>query len=385
MSVYRHKNSPLWQFDFQIKGYRFSGSTDVPRSKGKRDAEAYEAVEKTKARGLVSAILATGSAPLTLKRACDRWWDEHGLHLRDPDLKARLDWIAAQIGPDVLLHAITDDMVSQMVAARRRHLKPAGSDGNGKPLWLPISARTVNKTTTSLLSRVMHRARDNWNVTILKEPNWKKHQIEQVKRPIREITYAEEDRLDAEEAIDFAAVRRFAIIMGLRRRNLLLTWSQVDFEQALIRVVTKGGIPRVIPLSREAYGILWARRGQHPEFVFTFVAQRTRTCPKTGTQFIRGQRYPMTYYGYGSHKRRAWRRADVDARIHDMRHTTGSRTLRKTGNLKIVQQLLGHSEIGITAQFYANVLVEDVRAALEATSERPAPAPRPVGKLGENE
>ena len=377
MSVYRHKNSPFWQFDFQIDGYRFSGSSTVPRAKGKRDAQAYEAAEREKADELVRKIRDSGTAPLTLQRACDRWWNEHGRHLSDPDIEARLGWIAQQIGPETLLHAITDDMVSQMVAARRLHTRRSGRDDNGTQLYRPITNRTVNKTTVSLLARVMHRARNNWNVTILREPNWKRHWLPEVKRPIREISYAEEARLDDEEAADFTALRRFAIIQGLRRREVLLRWPQVDFDIGVVRLIAKGGLPRVVPLSREAYAILWAQRGRHPEWVFTFVAQRTRLCPKrkdpkTGERFrfVKGERYPISYYGFGSHKRTAWARAGVDARIHDLRHTTGSRTVRSTGNLKVTQELLGHSDIAITAKFYANVMVEDVRDALEATAAR---------------
>jgi integrase len=128
-------------------------------------------------------------------------------------------------------------------------------------------------------------------------------------------------------------------------------------------------VPRILPLSKDAYAILWRRRNDHPEVFFTFVAHRTRKCPKTGKQFIKGQRYPITYYDIGSNKRK-WINAGVEARIHDLRHTTGSRTLRKTGNLKVVQTLLGHSAIAITAEFYANVTVEDVRAAMEARPSR---------------
>jgi integrase len=372
MSVYRHKNSPYWQFDFQIDGYRFSGSTELTGSK--RDAQAFEDGQKASARELLANIAAAGSAPLTLKRACNRWWTEHGRHLNDPDLEARLDWIADQIGPQTPLHAITDDMVSKMVEARRLDVRRSGRDPDGKQLYRPITARTVNKTTLSLLRRVMHRARDNWNATILREPKWKKHWLKETKRPIREISLAEDAKLDEVEDVDFKALRRFAIITGLRRRNLLLTWRQVDFEAAVVRVIAKGGIPRVVPLTQEAYAILWARRGQHPSHVFTFVARRTRPCPKTRDpktgepfKFIKGERYPITYYGMGSNKRK-WAKAGVDARIHDMRHTTGSRMVRKTGNLKAAQLLLGHSDIAITAKFYANVAVEDVRAAMETTA-----------------
>jgi integrase len=70
--------------------------------------------------------------------------------------------------------------------------------------------------------------------------------------------------------------------------------------------------------------------------------------PKNGQTRIKGQRYPITYYGIGSNKRK-WKKAGVDAKFHALRHTTGMRTLRKTGNLKVVQKILGHSDIAITA------------------------------------
>ena len=372
MSVYRHKKSPFWQFDFQIDGYRFSGSTDVPKAGSKCDAEAFENGQKAEARDLLAQIAATGSAPLTVKAACDRWWREHGAHLNDPDLEARLQWIAAQIGPQTPLHAVSDDMVSRMVEARRLDVRRAGRvrDANGKvtQLYRPITARTVNKTTISLLRRVMHRARDNWNATILREPRWKNHWLKETKRPIREITIAEEVTLDEIEDTDFADLRRLGIITGLRRGNLLLKKSQVDFALGIIRVIAKGGVPRIIPLTQEAYGILWKRQNHHETAFFTFAAQRTRKCPKTGKEFIKGERYPITYYGMGSNKRK-WAKAGVDARIHDMRHTTGSRLVRKTGNLKAAQLLLGHSDIKTTAAFYANVTVEDVRTAMETASD----------------
>ena len=42
--------------------------------------------------------------------------------------------------------------------------------------------------------------------------------------------------------------------------------------------------------------------------------------------------------------------------------------LRSTGNLKTTQRLLGHSDISTTSRFYVDALVEDVRAAMEATA-----------------
>jgi integrase len=45
----------------------------------------------------------------------------------------------------------------------------------------------------------------------------------------------------------------------------------------------------------------------------------------------------------------------VDIRNHDTRRTSGGRLLRATGNLKLVQKHLGHSDISVSAAHYAHV------------------------------
>ncbi|MET4023803.1 tyrosine-type recombinase/integrase [Bradyrhizobium sp. S3.2.12] len=99
---------------------------------------------------------------------------------------------------------------------------------------------------------------------------------------------------------------------------------------------------------------------------------------------MKGDRHPNTYYGIGSNKRK-WKKAGVDARIHDLRHTTGMRTLRKTGNLRVVQKILGHTDIAITAKFYTDATVEDMRAAMEATAPRTVEQipPKAIEKKGD--
>lgn len=366
MSVFKVRNSPYYQFDFQIQGLRFSGST---KCRNERDAKDFEKARRTEAERIVSDNAKTGRKPLTLKNAADRWWDEVGSRGSDPDLRRALNWLCGQIGPQVSLHDITDDIVSRAVEARRRCTMKAGRDSKGKQLYRPIGPRTVNKTVPSLLSRVFTRARKNWNAMILNPPTWSNHFLPVPKRPIREITPTEDATLDGIESVEFAQLREFAEIMGLRRKELLLTWPQVDFNLSIVRIIGKGGVPATLPLPRRAYEILWSLRGNHPTSVFTFVAQRTRVCPKTKTKFVRGKRYPMTYYGIGTNRRRKWIKAGVDARLHDTRHTTGTRVLRATGNLKLAQRLLRHTDIKTTAKFYADANLEDVLAGMEATAE----------------
>lgn len=297
-------------------------------------------------------------------------WTDRGQHGSDPDLKRALNWLAGQIGPKVALHDINDNMISLAVQARRRDVMRAGRDSKGTQLYRPLSNRTVNKTVPSLLRRVMNRARKAWSVTVLTEPNWREHFLEERKRPVREITTEEDARLDEVESREYALLREFAEIMGLRRREMLLTWPQVDFGQSTIALIGKGGIPAILPLTRRAYEILWGQRGNHATSVFTFVAQRTRVCPKTKQKFVKGQRYPMTYYGIGTNRRQNWVKAGVDARLHDTRHTTGQRVLRTTGNLKLVQTLLRHTEIRTTSRFYTDTTMVDLRDGMERTESQ---------------
>jgi integrase len=383
MSLYRHKRSPYWQYDFSIRGRNFSGST---RLADEDEAAKFESRKKDEARCIVDAEIRTNSSPMTIGRACERWWNEHGNDLNDPSTKTALDWLVTAIGPRTPLHEISNDLVSRVVQARKSDRRRAGSDGDGKQLYRPIKAITVNKTTISLLRRVMRRARENWNVTLPNEPTWSKHRLKETRRPVRELSAGEEATLDAIETPAYAVLRRFAIITGLRRRNVLLTWSQVDFEAGVIRIISKGGVPRTLPLSREAYAILWAQRGHHPEFVFTYICRKTRRIPKLRQLLrLKGQRYPITYSGFGSNKRN-WIKAGVDARIHDLRHTTGMRTLRATGNLRVVQKILGHADIAITAKFYTDATLEDMRGAMETTAaaEPAAPLLLPAPKAGES-
>lgn len=375
---FRKKNSPFWQFDFEIDGYRFSGST---KCRDERDAQAVEAEKRREAAELVDAWRREQRQPLTLRRACDRWWNEHGRHLASPNDKHVLDRICEILGDRTSLHNINDARISELVAARRGDMR-RDSTIKGEAIFRQVKPATVN-STIALLRRVMRRARDNWKAALPAEPTWRKHFLKTQKIPVREILPSEEKAIDAEEGFDFAELRRFAIVTGLRRRNLFLTWSQVNFELAQITVIAKGGIPRTIPMTREIYAMLWRRRGHHPNFVWTAPAKATWKNPRTGATRIEGERYPITYYGFGTHKRRAWKRAGVKARIHDMRHTTGMRTLRQTGNLRLVQKLLGHTDIATTARFYTDATLEDLREGMEAASAPAVDVPKQIEKKGD--
>lgn len=367
MSVYRDKRSQFFQYEFQIQRRRFYGSTE---RNDELEARAVEAEKRREATAQLERERTEQRAPLTLGRATARWWAEHGQHLANDGSRATLDRIVEILGDRTQLQDIIDDSVSRLVAERRKDTRrdsTAIEKGRKKIITRPITPTTVNRTI-DLLRRVMRRARENWNAYLPNEPTWKKHRLKEIKRPVREISAAEEQALDAAEDFDYAELRRFAIITGLRRREMLITWPQVDFDLATVQVRVKGGTWRTIPLTREAYAILWRRRGHHAESVFTTRAQRNwKNWRDPADRRMKGERHPITYEGLGSHKDRTWSKAGVKARIHDLRHTTGMRTLRKTRNLRVVQELLGHTDIKTTATFYTAATVEDVREAMEET------------------
>lgn len=50
---FRKNGSPYWQFDFEIRGYRFSGST---RCRDERDAQEVESEKRREAETLVAQL-----------------------------------------------------------------------------------------------------------------------------------------------------------------------------------------------------------------------------------------------------------------------------------------------------------------------------------------
>jgi integrase len=45
-----------------------------------------------------------------------------------------------------------------------------------------------------------------------------------------------------------------------------------------------------------------------------------------------------------------------DIRFHDLRHTCATLLLRANVNVKIVSEMLGHSDIGVTLRIYSHVI-----------------------------
>jgi len=162
---------------------------------------------------------------------------------------------------------------------------------------------------------------------------------------------------------DYVPFFAFARASGLRLRECLLSWSEVNWQARQIVKRGKGERRVTAPITAEIRDILWPLQGHHSESVFTYVAERTRDGR------VQGQRYPLTYNGVKIVWRRLRRRAGVTGfRFHDFRHDLGTKLLRETGNLKLVQRALNHADIKTTTR-YAHVLDDEVANAMERVAE----------------
>jgi len=359
MSVFKRAGAAIYEFDFVVKGHRFCGTTGCTEQ---RAAERVEAERKAVARAEIQRRAALETAPLTMNVACDRYWLEagqfHPASMSTLKTLARLnDWL----GRTTLLSAIDNAAVAKIIARRR---------GEG------VSNGTVNRTVTEPLRRLLYRARDIWGQQV-QRIEWKRHILRESKERVRELSGDEEQRLIPALREDFRPLVRFALLSGLRMSEAIaLTWADVDWGNRVIRIIGKGDDVATIPLSRPLRELLWPLQGHHPDSVFSFVVTHKRE-PDFGL------RRPITISGLKSQWRRARKRAGLKStredpvrgyRFHDNRHTAGTRLLRSSRNLKIVQKVLRHSDIATTTK-YAHVLDEDVREAMDAVA---SPVKTPV-------
>lgn len=366
MSVYKPQGTPYYHFDLQVGGDRVRGST---KRRNRREAETVAAAEREK---LLQRQEAERAASTSLKIAdvAGRYWAEIGRHHAGAkDTWRDLQRLVARFGPDTLLTEISDDEVAQLVAWRRSHRverrrKKPRKDDPPAPL---ISNATVNRSTTEVLKKLFTRAR-TWGARFPREPKWRDHRLEEPQERVRELVGDERNRLEEATRDDYAPFFAFVHASGLRLRECLLKWSEVDWGARQIRKKGKGGRLVTAPITPTVRAILWPLQGHHEEHVFTYLATSTRASTRTTGPRIRGQRYPLTYSGVKT----AWKRLRAKAgvagfRFHDFRHDVGTKLLRQTGNLKLVQRALNHADIKTTTK-YAHVLDDEVAAALESRS-----------------
>ncbi len=142
---------------------------------------------------------------------------------------------------------------------------------------------------------------------------------------------------------------------GLRVSELVnLKHNQVNLNQGVIRVLGKGNRERLIPLGDEA--VRWLN-----EFL---KGPRNEILLDRATDFLfptrRGDR--MTRQAFWHIIKRYARKAGVDKPLspHTLRHAFATHLLNHGADLRVVQMLLGHSDLS-TTQIYTHVARERLK------------------------
>lgn len=152
-----------------------------------------------------------------------------------------------------------------------------------------------------------------------------------------------------------------ALATGLRAAEMVsILWRDLDENAAYIRVhrgKKRRGQPVIeaIAISDSLVQHLVAYRAD----------LRARLRPATDDDHVlQGERGPLTRTALWRQWQYALKLAGLAPRpLHHARHTLAVHLLRGTGNLRLVQKQLGHSNPTVTANLYADVPYEDMRAA----------------------
>ena len=178
--------------------------------------------------------------------------------------------------------------------------------------------------------------------------------------------------LDVDEAVQLVELPTDGPL-GLRDRALLelfyssglrlaevcaLRWVDLDFAQGLVTVLGKGSKQRVVPVGSHALKALAAWRDSRIEGLTLLV-------------FPGRNDKPITSRAIQLRLRQLAQRQGVFKRVHPhlLRHSFASHMLESSGDLRAVQELLGHADIA-TTQIYTHLDFQHLAKVYDAAHPR---------------
>ena len=282
---------------------------------------------------------------VVIERFADALWMERGLSANSlaayqTDLRQLAKWLESR--GRGLLGARRSDLLEYLV-----HLHAVGR----RP-------RSAARALSAWRQFYQHALREGWTDA---DPS---AEIEAPKlgRPLpRSMTEAEVEALLGAPALDSPEGFRDRVMLevlyatGLRVSELVgLTPGQVSLGQGLVRVVGKGGKERLVPLGEEAAD--WIRRfldGPRGELLSAQPCDALFPTRRGG-----GMTRQAFWYRIKQHARVAGISGEISP--HTLRHAFATHLVNHGADLRVVQLLLGHSDLS-TTQIYTHVAKERLR------------------------
>jgi len=171
------------------------------------------------------------------------------------------------------------------------------------------------------------------------------------------------DLLNAPDLNDMLGIRDKAMLetlyaTGLRVSELVgLEFSQVSLDPGVVRVMGKGGKERLVPLGEEAIERIQA-------YVSGARADLMHNHPPSNALFVTRRGGAMTRQAFWHLIKRYAMQVNISSKMlspHTLRHAFATHLLNHGADLRVVQVLLGHSDIS-TTQIYTHVADQRLQA-----------------------
>lgn len=162
--------------------------------------------------------------------------------------------------------------------------------------------------------------------------------------------------------------RNYAMVLTMLRTGLrvgeavALKWEHVDFRtRRLIVREGKGAKDRVVYFDEGVCEAITEWRARSPDSLYVFPTLKGGPMTTTyARQFVKR--------AAGKAGVAEWQRVSP----HTFRHTCATELLRETGNLRLVQVVLGHSSVS-TTQRYTHIAATDLEQAMSMRAGLSAP------------
>ena len=148
---------------------------------------------------------------------------------------------------------------------------------------------------------------------------------------------------------------------GLRVSEMIsLEKKSINFEEKILSIKGKGNKERSIPINEVAL-----------DYLSHYLNKELKT-NKTKRVFInKTTKKPLTRQVFFMNLKKYAKRAGIEKEIslHTLRHTFATELLENGADLRIVQTLLGHSNVS-TTQIYTHISTKKILNALDLYSKR---------------
>jgi integrase/recombinase XerD len=164
---------------------------------------------------------------------------------------------------------------------------------------------------------------------------------------------------DRDEGIRDRTMLEVLYATGLRVSELVgLTLQQVNLHQGVVRVTGKGSKERLVPLGEEA--VYWLQQymaDARPQIIKGYITDALFPSRRGGA---------MTRQAFWYMLKRYSRKAEIEKSLspHTLRHAFATHLLNHGADLRVVQMLLGHSDLS-TTQIYTHVARERLKGLHE--------------------